>query len=280
MRWLKILAATTTAALGEGGNFSGTAFDAQSGRTQVISGTLERQEPTGHEKLMSTYDDIIRSSQESVANMRAQSAQWELESQTRELEAQTNLLREMSEKVVSQASTPPTVIVNTPVESTASAPIYSVAAAVETVEPSVERGSGLDTAYILWLLAESKRQSEESATIIPIEIAKSGRSFGRRGRLPTGERMVVSDFHSSDKNSNEQLIKAAIQYYKGSVTNYRWRGQRVDEQTFLVICEVSLDGRMHDFRFEVNPKLETCMYVGGTGFDKLKPTASLSLWPW
>jgi hypothetical protein len=280
MRWLTILVATTAAAVGEGGNFSGTAFDTQTGRTQVISGTLERQEPTGHEKLMSAYDDIIRSSQESVANMRAESAQWELESQTRELEAQTKLLREMSEKVASQPSTPPTVIVNTPVESTAPAPIYSVAAEVESVAPSAGISSEAYDRFSRRYAQEFERRTEQFAEMRAISTAERGRSFGRKGQPPVSERMVVSKFLSSDKNSNEQLIKAAIQNYKGSVTNYGWRGQRIDEQTFLVFCEVSLDVRMHDFRFEVNPKLETCMYVGGTGFDELKPAASLSLWPW
>jgi hypothetical protein len=122
-----------------------------------------------------------------------------------------------------------------------------------------------------------ERGEETRATYV----AQRARTFGRNGQAPKLEPIPagMAEFSTMDKNSNEQLIKAAVQTYKGGVTNYRWRAERIDDQTHIVICEVALDGRNHDFRFEVNSELETCMYLGGSAFDKLKPTASLSLWP-
>jgi len=54
------------------------------------------REESGHEKLMKAYDNIIQSSQQSIASMRAQSAEWELQRQTQELEEQTRLLRKIA----------------------------------------------------------------------------------------------------------------------------------------------------------------------------------------
>ena len=54
------------------------------------------REPSSHEKLMKAYDNIIQSSQQSIASMRAQSAEWELQRQTQELQEQTRLLRKIA----------------------------------------------------------------------------------------------------------------------------------------------------------------------------------------
>jgi hypothetical protein len=54
------------------------------------------REESGHEKLMKAYDNIIQSSQQSIASMRAQSAEWELQRQTQELQEQTRLLRKIA----------------------------------------------------------------------------------------------------------------------------------------------------------------------------------------
>jgi hypothetical protein len=256
MRWLTILVATAAAAVGEGGNFSGTAFDTQTGRTQVISGTLERQEPTGHEKLMSAYDDIIRSSQESVANMRAQSAQWELESQTRELEAQTKLLREMSEKVASQPSTPPTVIVNPIVEYSAPEPSYG--GAVETVSAAPSRP----------VPPSQTMSAETSNRLKAIRIAKYAHCFSERGKALKSDGASVKNAAGS-KSSNDEVMKNLLRQYAGEFTDYGWRAEKIDPQTYLVICEVSLDGEKRDLRFKVNTEVESCRYEGGTALAQL-----------
>jgi hypothetical protein len=65
-------------------------------QTYVAPVVTIREEPSGHDKLMKAYDNIIQSSQQSIASMRAQSAEWELQRQTQELEEQTRLLRKIA----------------------------------------------------------------------------------------------------------------------------------------------------------------------------------------
>lgn len=277
MRLLIFLAATVSTAAGQGGDFSGTAFDLETGRTQVISGTIEDPDRT-HNERMSAYRRMNAELETSINSMRQES---QLQEQTYEMQKQTRLLEDMAERAANQPSTPPTVVVNPVIEYSAPEPIY--VGAVETVStaPSVATESGAPDAYVKWAIASVRRSGEMIAEMRAIYVAQRARTFGRRGQAPKRERMPAGgmEFSAMDKNSNEQLIKAAVQSYKGGVTNYRWRAERIDDQTHLVICEVTLDGKRHDFRFEVNSELETCMYLGGAAFDELKPTASLSLWP-
>lgn len=277
MRLLIFLAATVSTAAGQGGDFSGTAFDLETGRTQVISGTIEDPDRT-HNERMSAYRRMNAELETSINSMRQES---QLQEQTYEMQKQTRLLEDMAERAANQPSTPPTVVVNPVIEYSAPEPIY--AGEVETVSaaPSIVTGSAPSEDYLQRTIEAVQRNSERMEETRASYVAQRARTFGRKGQAPKRERIAagMAEFSGMDKNSNEQLIKAAVQTYKGSVTNYRWRAERIDDQTHVVICEVTLDGKNHDFRFEVNSELETCMYLGGSAFDQLKPTASLSLWP-
>ena len=55
MRWLILWTATVVTAFGQGGNFSGTAFDLETGRTQVISGNVSAPDQA-HRERMERYD--------------------------------------------------------------------------------------------------------------------------------------------------------------------------------------------------------------------------------
>ena len=70
---------------------------------------------------------------------------------------------------------------------------------------------------------------------------------------------------------NEIVTERLLASYDGDFTGYKWRSEEIDPQTYLVFCEMILDGREHDFKFKVNTEVGTCRYEGGTALGKLAP---------
>jgi hypothetical protein len=71
--------------------------------------------------------------------------------------------------------------------------------------------------------------------------------------------------------TNEIVTERLLASYDGDFTGYKWRSEEVDPQTYLVFCEMTLDGKMHDFKFKVNTAIGSCRYEGGTALPKLAP---------
>lgn len=114
-----------------------------------------------------------------------------------------------------------------------------------------------------------------------ISIAKGLTNFRGLGKEPVEGVVSVPDEEGADEDTNEYQIKNWISNYTGEFTDYTWRAERIDTQTRVVVCEISLDGIKYDFRFRVNPKLGTCRYEGGTAFEKLRSSQrKTSWWPW
>ena len=114
-----------------------------------------------------------------------------------------------------------------------------------------------------------------------ISIAKGLKNFRGLNKSPVDGIVTVPDEEIPDPDTNEYQIKEWISNYAGEFTDYKWRAERIDTQTRLVVCEVSLDGTRHDFKFRVNPELGTCRYEGGTALEKLRASQrKSSWWPW
>jgi hypothetical protein len=114
-----------------------------------------------------------------------------------------------------------------------------------------------------------------------IGIAKRAQNFSERGKQPIEGVVSAKLTDMTLDKKNEKLIEEAIKSYEGEFTGYQWRSSWIDPQTFLVTCEVALDGQKYEFKFQVNTALETCRYEGGTAFDKLQPSIqTASWWPW
>jgi hypothetical protein len=228
MRWWIAWMATVTTCFGQGGNFSGTAFDLQTGRTQVISGTIEQEQPSAHEKLMQTYRGITESSRQSTAEMQAQGARWELENQTRELEKQTRILQGLTGS-----------------------------------QPPASRGYVPRSTYA---------QPPDLAKMQVMILAQRAKSFSPVTRQPRVRQLSQREGHEYKETStptNETFIKNLLQGYEGTFTDYAWTMEKKDEQTYLVSCNVSLDGELHGFKFRVNTQVGSCRYEGGTALEKL-----------
>jgi hypothetical protein len=102
----------------------------------------------------------------------------------------------------------------------------------------------------------------------PILIAKFAQNFDPKTRRPIKPKF---EGFSMQLSSNEQFTKGLVGNYAGDFTDYRWRQEKTDSQTYLVICEASLDGNTYDFRFKVNTEIGSCRYEGGTALEKLAP---------
>ena len=230
MRWLILWTATAATALGQGGNFSGTAFDLDTGRTQVISGSINDPD-RGHNERMSRLRQMNAELETSIATMRQES---EMRRQTREMREQTRLLEAMAQ------------------EKSRSTGGYAPLASPEksAVVPMPPAGG-----YAI-------------AAQDPILIAKFAQNFDPKTRRPIKPKF---EGFSMQLSSNEQFTKGLVGNYAGDFTDYRWREEKIDSQTYLVVCEATLDGNVYDFRFKVNTEIGSCRYEGGTALEKLAP---------
>ena len=120
--------------------------------------------------------------------------------------------------------------------------------------------------------AKFKAQQEVSQKNDAIASAQHARSFyagnkqPRERQLSANESPEIGDLNSP---TNDKLIEGLLQGYKGNFTDYVWTAERVDNQTFIVTCSASLDGKPHDFKFRVNNAAGTCRYDGGTALGEL-----------
>jgi hypothetical protein len=230
-------------------------FDLETGRTQVISGSMSEQDRIAAMR-QSTLDGYRRMNAElevSIANMRQES---EMADQTRELREQTELLRNMSKEERGGSSSsyvPPPIIV---------AP-SSYAPRQSKSEHSAEMQRVMDQDVEIQVLGLARRaKSFNSATKQVRESQLSAREGAEYGNLTCP--------------NNEAFIKSLLQSYEGSFTDYAWKSVKVDPQTFTVTCSVLLDGKPYDFRFRVNLPVGTCRYEGGTALAKLAPPQAKS----
>jgi len=92
MKKLLLLLTLATNIQAQDGSFSGTVFDLDSGRIQVIRGEVE-QPYQPYQPQIDAYRRIIADTQASIDRMRAES---EARAQLRELREQTELLRKIA----------------------------------------------------------------------------------------------------------------------------------------------------------------------------------------
>jgi hypothetical protein len=105
-------------------------------------------------------------------------------------------------------------------------------------------------------------------------LAKNAKSFDERSKRPRGRQLSYKEGGERGQLTspdNEEFIKGLLQGYQGRFTDYHWIMEKVDEQTYIVKCHVSLGGEASDFQFRVNLSAGTCRYEGGTALDKLSP---------
>jgi hypothetical protein len=141
-------------------------------------------------------------------------------------------------------------------------------------EPKQEKEPSWRKFYELDEPDESQRKRQQGYAVL---IAKICQNFSGFGTKPV--KGAVSGAVEGD--SNNDLIKKWISNYSGEFTDYTWRAEPIDTQTFLVVCEITLDGEEYDFKFQVNTELETCRYEGGTAYEKLRSNQRKSSWlPW
>ena len=228
-----------------GQQFNGTIVDLDSGGIQTFQGqTIDRDRD--HRERMANYERI---SAEMSASINAKRQEGEMRNQTRELREQTELLRNMSEERSGESSTsyvPPPIIV---------APSSSV--------PPRPYGDHV---------ARGSRASEDFFESQALHFAQRAKSFHAASKQPRDRQLSASESPSGarvDNPTNDTFIEGLLQGYEGGFTDYKWTLQRVDSQTYLVTCSVSLDGETHDFQFRVNSVVGSCRYVGGTALSKL-----------
>jgi hypothetical protein len=236
MRWLILWTAmvTTATCLGQSWN----------------SGDRNRE----HEERMESYDRMNADLSASIDSMRQE---YEMRQQTRELREQTELLRNMSEERSGGSSTsyvPPPIIVAPPsyVPPTSSVP----------QESKEERA------------AREKRFLDNGRINQAMELAQKSKSFDAKTKKPLARQLSSkegSDYENRDVPNNSDFIKSLLQSYGGHFTDYKWTVEKVDEQTYIAKCQVTLDGEQNEFRFRVNPLVGTCRYEGGTALDKISP---------
>ena len=227
-------------AFGQGGNFSGTAFDLDTGRTQVISGNVSDPNQA-HRERMANYD---RSIAETSASINAMRQEGEMQQQTCELRKQTELLRNMSKEGSGGSSS-------------SYVPLTSSVPQESKEERAARQKIFLDDEYI-------------RAT----GLAQKAKSFDAKTKKPLARQLSSeegSDYENCDVPNNSDFIKSLLQIYGGHFTDYKWTVEKVDKQTYLAKCQVTLDGEQNDFRFRVNPLVGTCRYEGGTALGKLAP---------
>lgn len=297
MRWWVLWIATAATCLGQSSN----------------SGDRNRE----HKERMEHYDRMNAELSASINDMRQQS---ELQQQTEELREQTRLLEKMSESASAQVEAssysapayvlPRSVVRSTPIPMPAAMSATSVAASLAVVDDPAE-GEALPAEYEF--LRPYMNDEEYSRTNTPakfdpdefirkygawtnevewidppdpLEVSKrtSALRIAQNRQNFSGLRMkpvsgVVSD--PVEEDSNSQLITEWIKNYAGEFSDYGWLSEPIDAQTFLVVCEVSLDGEKHDFKFQVNTELMTCRYKGGTAYEKLRSNQRKTSWlPW
>jgi hypothetical protein len=198
----------------------------------------------------------------SLANSRQEE---QMARQTRELREQTELLRNMSKEErggFSSSYVPPPILV---------APSSYVPPTSRMPQESKEERA-----------ANFKAQQETSQKNDAITSAKGARSFNAGNKQPRERQLSANESPEiGDLNSptNEKLIEGLLQEYKGNFTDYAWTADRIDKQTFVATCSVSLDGMPHDFKFRVNNAARTCRYEGGTALSKLAPPRKIKFVP-
>ena len=236
-----------------GQQFNGNIVDLDSGGIQTFQGqTIDRDRD--HRERMANYERI---SAEMSASINAMRQQGEMRNQTRELREQTELLRNMSEERSGESSTsyvPPPIIVAPPsyVPPTSSVP----------QESKEERA------------AREKRFLDNGRINQAMELAQKAKSFDARTKKPLARQLSSEEgsaYENRDVPNNSDFIKSLLQSYGGHFTDYKWTVEKVDEQTYIAKCQVTLDGEQNEFRFRVNPLVGTCRYESGTALDKISP---------
>lgn len=93
MKYLAILAVGVSVSYGQ--QFNGTVFDLDTGRIQVINGTVSPDDSVAamRQRTIEGYQRMNAELEVSIANMRAEA---EMARQTRELREQTELLRKIA----------------------------------------------------------------------------------------------------------------------------------------------------------------------------------------
>jgi hypothetical protein len=201
-----------------------------------------------HKEHMERYDRMNADLSASIDSMRQQS---EMRNQTRELREQTELLRNISKKGSGGSSSsyvPPPIVV-----------------APSSYVPPKPKG---DQA------ASVSRANEEFLNSQILMLAQNARSFNAFHKQPREKQLSSSEWPSGsrlDNPTNDGFIEGLLQGYQGTFTDYKWSMEKVDSQTYLVTCSVSLDGTIHDFKFRINSAVGSCRYEGGTALAKLAP---------
>lgn len=213
------------------GSFSGTTYDLDSGRINVINGTYTAPKPSVRDETIANYRRMNAELEQSINHQREMS---ELSRQTREMREQTRLLEKMAQdKSRSTASHAPLA----PSEKLSKAPL-------------------------------PRPGSYAIGPQDPLLIARFAQNFDPQTDRPIKQRF---EGFSGQLSSNEQFTKRLVGNYAGEFTDYRWRQEKIDSQTYLVVCEASLDGKVYDFRFKVNTEIGSCRYEGGSALEKLAP---------
>ena len=178
-----------------------------------------------------------------------------------EMEEQTRLLREIADK------SEPTAPISSP-----SSPNYLPASIppLPYVTPSSYASPKSNGDHAISI----SRANEEFFENQVLRFAQRARSFNAASKQPRDRQLSSSEFPSGvglDNPTNDDFIEGLLQGYEGSFTDYKWTTKKVDTQTYLVSCNVSLDGETHDFQFKVNSAVGSCRYEGGTALAKLAP---------
>ena len=255
MRWLIIFALTVDTSFGQDGNFSGTVFDLQTGRSQVINGTVDvpPQEETTLQRLRRMNAELAESNARLDADLAANRQLYEMREQTR-------LLEKISKGTASGSSASyvtPSTYAPAPVSSYISTPSSS-----KPKETKEERA------------AREKRFLEDGRRDQAMRLAQDAKSFGGSSKRPRERQLSAkegTEYGQLSSPDNEEFIQELLQGYQGSFTDYKWTVEKIDEQTYIVKCQVTLDGEQNEFRFRVNPLVGTCRYEGGTALTKLAP---------
>jgi len=224
----------------QSGNFNGTIVDLDSGRIQTFQGqTIDRDRD--HRERMANYDRMIAETSASIDAMRQEG---EMQQQTYELRKQTELLRNMSKEGSGGSSS-------------SYVPLTSSVPQESKEERAARQKIFLDDEYI-------------RAT----GLAQKAKSFDAKTKKPLARQLSSeegSDYENRNVPNNSDFIKSLLQIYGGHFTDYKWTVEKVDKQTYIAKCQVTLDGEQNDFRFRVNPLVGTCRYEGGTALGKLAP---------